>query len=134
MKTLTVLGRSALLAATMAILAATAHAAKEGRAEHKASAAMQERMQEMARDLNLSDAQKEQLKPILKAQMEKLGELRQDQSLSRADKLKRLQAIREESLPQVKAILTPEQFEKWQKKQAEGREHLRERVREKRNQ
>ena len=78
-------------------------------------AAARERMQEVARELGLTDAQKEQLKPILKAEAAKMKALRADESLTRSEKLEKLKAIRAELQPQVKEILTPEQLEKWQK-------------------
>jgi hypothetical protein len=40
-----------------------------------------------------------------------------------------LRAIQEETVPQVKAILAPEQFAKWEKNRAEAREQLQERAR-----
>jgi periplasmic protein CpxP/Spy len=84
-------------------------------ATEKRGAVMRDRMQTIAKELNLTDAQKEQLKPILQDEFQKLKALREDQSLSREQKMEKLKAIREELLPQLKAILTPEQIEKWQK-------------------
>jgi Spy/CpxP family protein refolding chaperone len=78
-------------------------------------AAVRERMQEVAKELGLTDTQKEQLKPILQAEFAKMKALREDQSLTRPEKLEKFKAIRAEILPQVKEILTPEQLAKWQK-------------------
>jgi Spy/CpxP family protein refolding chaperone len=101
-------------------LAFSADAAKPA----KPAAAVRERMQNMAKELELTDAQKEQFKPILKAEAAKLKALREDKSLSRKDRQEKIKAIREEMAPQIKAILTPEQFEKWQKIVKERRERL----------
>ena len=65
--------------------------------------------------LSLSDEQKDKLKPILRGEMEKMRQLRRDDALSRAEKLKKFQSLREEISPKLKSILTAEQFEKWQK-------------------
>lgn len=81
--------------------------------------AWRERMQETARELNLTDEQKEKLQTVIRGQMEKLRDLRQDANLSPPEKREKLQAIREEITAEVKKVLTPEQFEKWNAKQAQ---------------
>ena len=81
--------------------------------------ALRERMQETARELNLTDEQKEKLQTIIRGQMEKLRDLRQDTSLSPEEKREKFQAIREEITAEVKKVLTPEQFEKWKAKQGQ---------------
>jgi periplasmic protein CpxP/Spy len=73
------------------------------------------RLHEAIADLNLTDQQKEQLKPIYQEQMEKLRELHQDASLSIPEKLDRLKAIHTEIAPKLKKILTAEQYAKWEK-------------------
>jgi Spy/CpxP family protein refolding chaperone len=97
----------------MARAAETSAAAQP--AQDERGAAIRERMQAVAKELGLTDEQKQQLKPILQAEAEKMKALRDDQSLSRPEKLEKLKAIREELLPQLKEILTPEQLTKWQK-------------------
>jgi len=84
-------------------------------AQDERGAAIRARMQEVAKELGLTDTQKEQLKPIIQAEVEKWKALRDDQSLTRPEKLEKFKAIRAELLPQVKEILTPEQLTKWQK-------------------
>jgi Spy/CpxP family protein refolding chaperone len=68
----------------------------------------------LAKQLNLTPDQKKQLIPILKAERPKLQAIRNDPSLSRSEKLQRLRAVHAETNPQVKAILTPEQYQKLQ--------------------
>jgi periplasmic protein CpxP/Spy len=82
-------------------------------------AAVRERMQDAARELNLTPEQKEKLQTIVRERMEKLRELRQDTSLSQQDKMEKLKATREEIMAEVKKVLTPEQFEKWKAKQGQ---------------
>jgi Spy/CpxP family protein refolding chaperone len=84
-------------------------------AQDERGAAIRARMQEVAKELGLTDTQKEQLKPILQAEFAKMKALHDDQSLTRPEKLEKLKAIHAELLPQVKEILTPEQLTKWQK-------------------
>ena len=97
----------------MARAAETSAAAQP--AQDERGAAIRERMQAVAKELGLTDEQKQQLKPILQAEAEKLKALRDDQSLTRPEKLEKLKILREELLPQLKEILTPEQLAKWQK-------------------
>ena len=82
-------------------------------------AAQRERMQETARELNLTDEQKEKLQAIIRGQGEKLRELRQDTSLSQPEKAEKFKAIREDIIAEAKKVLTPDQFEKWQAKQGQ---------------
>ncbi|MCX6956219.1 MAG: hypothetical protein NTV51_29140 [Verrucomicrobia bacterium] len=110
-------------------LAASAAPTSEDRA-----AALRERMEATAAELKLTPEQKEKLTPLIKAEMEKVAALRADQGLKPREKLSRLKAIRDEYNPQVKAILTPEQYTQWEKKRAEARDELRERVKERRGQ
>ena len=82
-------------------------------------ATFQERMQATARELNLTDEQKQKLQTIVREQLEKLRGLRQDNSLTREDKMEKFKAVREEIAKEVKDVLTPEQFEKWKAKQGQ---------------
>jgi Spy/CpxP family protein refolding chaperone len=79
--------------------------------------AVRERMQETARELNLTPEQTAKLQTIVRERTEKMRALRQDTSLSSEDRREKFQAGREELLAEVKKVLTPEQFEKWQARQ-----------------
>jgi hypothetical protein len=68
----------------------------------------------VAKQLHLTRKQEKQLVPILQAEEPKLQAIRNDQSLSRVEKLQRLRAVHDESNPQVKAILTPAQYQQLQ--------------------
>lgn len=83
-------------------------------------AALRERMQETAKELNLTPEQKEKLQAIIRTQAEKLRTLRQDTSLSAEEKRAKFQTLREELTAEVKKVLTPEQFEKWKSKQGQA--------------
>jgi len=70
---------------------------------------------QLAQRLELTDDQKAKFKPILEAQMKKMRDLRSDTSLTSQDRRTQMQAIREETATQLKAVLTPEQYDQWQK-------------------
>ena len=82
-------------------------------------AALRERMQETARELNLTDEQKQKLQTLIRERMQKMRDLRQDTTLSREQKMAKLKAAREDLIAEVKKVLTPEQFEKWKASQGQ---------------
>lgn len=81
----------------------------------------QDRMQLMSEKLGLDDKQKEQLKPILQEQQEKMRGIFTDASLAREQKMEKIKVARTEFDAKIKGLLTPEQFEKWQKMHEEMR-------------
>lgn len=63
----------------------------------------------MMEALNLTDAQKAELKPILEAQREQMKALRADTTLSPKDKKAKMKAIHAATEAKVNSILTPAQ-------------------------
>ena len=72
-------------------------------------------LDQLAATLKLTDEQKAKVKPILDARDQKLKDLRADTTLSPEDRRTRMQAIRDDMATQMKAVLTPDQFDQWQK-------------------
>jgi Spy/CpxP family protein refolding chaperone len=73
------------------------------------------RLQQAINDLNLTDEQKDQLKPLYQEQMEKLRDLYQDTSLSMAEKLDKLKSIHQEAAPKLRKVFNADQYAKWEK-------------------
>jgi Spy/CpxP family protein refolding chaperone len=96
---------SALSVAMFAVLAPASFAQKAG-AMAKAQA--------IAQQLNLTPQQKEKILPILADELPKVNALKSDNSLSRMQKAQQLRAIHQQTDPQMKAILSPEQYQKLQ--------------------
>lgn len=72
----------------------------------------------MAQQLALTEDQKPKFRSIMESRMQKMRDLRQDPqfgSLAPEERRAKVQAIQDETTAQVKALLTPEQFEKYQK-------------------
>jgi len=69
----------------------------------------------MAKDLNLTDDQKVKVKAVMEDQMAKAKELRENTTLSPEEKRTKMKEMREAHIAKMKEILTAEQFEKWQK-------------------
>ena len=76
---------------------------------------------QLAKMLDLTDDQKAKVKPILEARDKKIADLRGDTALSQEDRRTKMQSIREETTAQMKTVLTPEQFDKWEKMAQRGR-------------
>ncbi len=73
----------------------------------------QERLDAMAKQLNLTDEQKTKIKPILEQEHEKMQTLRQDTSLSREDRMSKMMDIRKSTSEEIKKVLTPDQQKKF---------------------
>jgi hypothetical protein len=95
-----------LSVAMVALLASTSFAQQKGGAMAKAQA--------MAQQLNLTPQQKEKILPILAAEVPKVQAIKNDNSLNKIQKIQQLRAIHQQNDPQMKAILSPEQYQKLQ--------------------
>ncbi len=73
-------------------------------------------LQRMTESLNLSEEQREKIRPILLDQAQQLRALREDKSLSPEDRRAKARALRRDTRLKVDQILTPEQ-------KAKRREH-----------
>src|SRR5262245_51102233 len=80
--------------------------AQQGTAMSKAQA--------IGQQLNLTPQQKEKILPILAAEVPKVQHIKNDNSLGKIEKIQQLRAIHQQTDPQMKAILTPEQYQKLQ--------------------
>ncbi len=103
----------------MGVLAFTSNA-QDAKQEKKGRnmPSVQERLDRMSTELNLTDAQKPKVKALLEEQNKQFAELRNVPQDQRREKM---QAMRTEHEKTLKEILTPEQFEKWQKFMREQR-------------
>jgi len=68
--------------------------------------------QAMAQQLSLTPQQKEKILPILASEVPKLQHIKNDNSLSTVQKMEQVRAIHQQTDPQMKAILSPEQYQK----------------------
>jgi len=72
-------------------------------------------LENIAKELGLTDGQKAQFKTAFEAQQQKLKALMTDQTLSKDDRRTQAKQLREALNTQLQGILTDEQFAKWQK-------------------
>jgi Spy/CpxP family protein refolding chaperone len=94
---------SALSVAIFAFLAPASFAQK-GEAMSKAQA--------MAQQLSLTPQQKEKILPILASDVPKVHAIKNDNSLSTVQKMQQIRTLHQQTDPQMKAILSPEQYQK----------------------
>jgi hypothetical protein len=78
----------------------------------------------MSKRYNLSADQQSQLKPILVSQQQQMQALRGDSSMSREDRMAKMQSIRSDSNTKIEAILNDTQ----KKQFAEDRQRMQERM------
>ena len=85
---------------------------------------MRQQNEQMLKDLNLTDAQKEQFKKNNEEMRPKMEALRGNTTLSQDEKRTQMKALREEQKAKMDALLTPDQkvkFEEARKKMMEER-------------
>ena len=71
-----------------------------------------QKAQAIAQQLGLTPQQKEKVLPILANEVPKVQAIKNDNSLSKIQKIQQLKAIHQQTDPQMKAILSPEQYQK----------------------
>src|SRR5215469_6725964 len=72
-----------------------------------------EKLQQLSQVLNLSPQQKGELLPILEQEGPKLEAVKNNPNLKGRQKAMQLRAIHQQTDPEVKAILSPQQYEEW---------------------
>lgn len=79
-----------------------------------------QRLEHMTRQLNLTTDQQQKIKPILEQEQQQMMGLHQDSSMSQQDRMSKAQSIRQSTMDQIKPILTTEQQQKWEQMQTRG--------------
>ena len=72
-----------------------------------------QRLQHMTQQLNLSDAQQQQIKPILENEDKQMQALHENSSLSQQDRMTQMMQIRQGTSEQIKPILNADQQQKY---------------------
>jgi periplasmic protein CpxP/Spy len=70
------------------------------------------KLQAISQQLNLTPEQKPKVLPILADEAPKVQAIRNDNSLSKVQKIQQIKAVHQQTDPQMKAILSPAQYEK----------------------
>jgi Spy/CpxP family protein refolding chaperone len=72
------------------------------------------KLQAISQQLNLTPEQKGKVLPILADEGPKVQKIKNDNSLSKIQKIQQIKAVHQQTDPQMKAILSPEQYQKLQ--------------------
>jgi len=94
---------AALCSATLVLLASTSNAQK---------AAGISKIEAISQQLDLTPQQKLKMLPILREEAPKVEAIKNNNSLSKIQKVQQLRAIHQQTDPQMKAILSKEQYQK----------------------
>ena len=86
-----------------------------------------ERVENLSKQLNLTDDQKPKVQAIFEDEMKQRQALRQDTSLSREDRMEKMRAINQSTRKQIEKVLTAGQKKKWNEIMKENRERREER-------
>ena len=120
------LSLSTIVAVGRPVLAADGDGAKPEKKERPAGARGGQRgggpLMKALQSLNLTDDQKEKIKPILKDQAEQAKAIRDDATTDRKAKGEKMKAIMDETIAKIKPILTDEQNKKLDEALAKARE------------
>ena len=73
-----------------------------------------QRLQMLTKRLNLTADQQEKIKPMLESESQQMQALHQDSSLSREDRMSKMQQIRQSTNDQIKGVLNSDQQQKFQ--------------------
>ena len=72
------------------------------------------KLEAISQQLNLTPQQKAKILPILADEGPKVDAIKNNNSLSKIQKIQQIKAIHQQTAPQMKAILSPEQYQKLQ--------------------
>jgi Spy/CpxP family protein refolding chaperone len=98
----------------MSVLMVTMASAQQKSAQQQSPQQKSANLERIAQYLNLTPQQKDKILPILADEAPKVREIKNDPSLSRMQRAQRIKAIHQQNDPQMKAILSPEQYQKLQ--------------------
>ena len=94
---------------TAAALLRAEDAASEPPPRERGPGDAKERLQAMAEQLGLTAEQKEKVGAIMRTQREEAQAIREDESLSRRERIRKAKKIGQATREQIRALLTPEQ-------------------------
>lgn len=83
---------------------------------------IEQQVERLNKELNLTDEQKTKVTSLLQDEGKKRRDMRADTNLDAQQKREKMQEIRKESNAKMKAILKPDQWEKYQKMEQEMRQ------------
>lgn len=102
-----------LLTFGVALLAQSEPQATQGGRHRPMMQTPEQRLDRMAKNLDLTDDQKTKIKPILENETEKRKALMEDSSMSREDRRAKFMELQQKTTEDIKAVLNPDQQKKF---------------------
>lgn len=99
---------------------------QQGGGHHGMSA--DDQLAHMTKRYNLTADQQSQIKPILEEQQQAMMQMHSDTSMSRQDKMAKMQSMHEDSKAKIEAVLTADQKQKFEADQAKMQQRRQERM------
>ncbi|MDX2227932.1 MAG: hypothetical protein SFY92_12680 [Verrucomicrobiae bacterium] len=96
-------------------------------------AEMKAKREQFQKEMGLTEDQMSQLKTLRNSRKEEMKALKEDKSLAKEDKKAKFEALRAKYDGQMKQILTPEQFAKFEAKRAEHMKKRKDQYNQKKN-
>jgi len=72
-------------------------------------------MDKLSQELGLTDSQKHQVQSVFSSEREQMRDVHKDTTLSTGERRSKMSDIRDSLDTKMKGILTPDQYQKWQK-------------------
>ena len=120
-----------VLSAAFAVFGTFAMAQQDGKMMQKDPAQMEqkraEHLKKMQADLGLSDAQVAQIKALQDKRIAERNAQAPQIQAERKAKMEQWKAKKEQHMVEMKQILTPEQYKKWEENREEGRSKMKKR-------
>ena len=111
------------------LLAAAAGAPRLSAQEPSSQEEVKAKVQKMATELQLTPDQIQKIKPILMAEAPKVQALKADTSMPQMQKMKQMKQLADGVDAQLKPILTPEQYQKFQAMRMQQRDQMMQKMR-----
>lgn len=78
-----------------------------------------QQLKHMTKQLDLTTDQQSQIKPLLEARQQQMEQVRQDQSMSNADRHQKMMGIQQDTSSKIEAVLNDTQKQKYEAMQAQ---------------
>ena len=98
----------------ISVLVATISSAQQKAQQQPSAQQKSAKLEQIAQYLSLTPQQKDKILPILADEAPKVRAIKDDPSLSRMQRAQRIKAMHQQNDPQMKAILSPAQYQKLQ--------------------
>jgi protein CpxP len=105
--------------------------AQDTKAAPRRGANIDQRIEQLDKELTLTADQKTKLKAYFEGERKKMQDMRADTSVTREQRQEKQRATREDLNKEMKSVLTADQFAKWEKERDKMREEMKQKANQK---